>query len=387
MELLNFLNNNLYNWEEILSRAPYFLKISYDGPYVMLKYQQFASDMSLSICQQARGAIFRLNKNKTAYIPVSIAMYKFFNSEEPYAAPIDWNTAIVTEKVDGSLMKLGYDKIDKHWLLSTNGTIFAANADINGETNFGSQFMKIIGGYRDFNFCAKKTEDFINSLDKNYCYYFELVSPETRIVCRYDSALYYLGRRNMETMEEDFSPQEFDPTYKIKVPRHYALDSKEACIAAAQNLGENNEGFVVRDGFGRRVKIKSPWYLAMHHLRGNGRLTTKNILEYWQAGILDDYLGQYPEYSEQIFKVLHCLEDTAVAMDTAWGQTNMINDRKDFAHMAFLQPSLIRTYLFARKDNRYRNAFEYLKDLHLKVLSGYIQEKIGNLDIGVEEDV
>ena len=77
MELLNFLNNNLYNWEEILSRAPYFLKISYDGPYVMLKYQQFASDMSLSICQQARGAIFRLNKNKTAYIPVSIAMYKF----------------------------------------------------------------------------------------------------------------------------------------------------------------------------------------------------------------------------------------------------------------------------------------------------------------------
>ena len=50
MELLNFLNNNLHDWEDILSREPYYLKITYDGPYVMLKYQQFMSDMRLIIC-------------------------------------------------------------------------------------------------------------------------------------------------------------------------------------------------------------------------------------------------------------------------------------------------------------------------------------------------
>ena len=137
MELLNFMNAHLDDWEEILTAEPYCLKVSKSGPYVLLKYQQFISDMSYEICREARGAIFRKN-NGDLWSPISVAMYKFFNAAEPLAAKIDWSTAVVQEKVDGSLIKFGYDWEEKHWLISTNGTIHAADAPADENYNYGN---------------------------------------------------------------------------------------------------------------------------------------------------------------------------------------------------------------------------------------------------------
>ena len=148
MKLLDYINTHK-NWRKELVEPPYSLKISYDGPYILFKYQQFISDMSLQICQEARGAIFRCVDNH--YIPVSIAMYKFFNATEEYSAihELDWRTAIISEKIDGSLMRLAYDKIDNNWLLSSNGTIYARNVEV-ANTNFEEIFISILGGQQEY---------------------------------------------------------------------------------------------------------------------------------------------------------------------------------------------------------------------------------------------
>lgn len=392
MELLDFINQHK-NWREILSSYPYFLKITDDGPYTMLKYEPYASDMSNPICQQARGAIVRLNKEKTEYIPLSVAMYKFFNAGEKYAAKIDWNTAEVQEKVDGSLMKLAYDHVDEHWLLSTNGTIRAANAPVSPYFNFGGLFLATLDFSHDTTpdeiaFATQRFYEFLSLLDKDYCYFFELVTWENRIVCKYDDdCIYYLGRRNMKTLEEDFTPIEFPIHFNIRHPKVYNLNTIEECMRAANELDENNEGFVVRDGAGNRIKIKTPWYLAYFHLRGQGVLNCRRAIELWQQGLADDYIGQFPEHEEFIEDVISHIIDLAYYMISRWIDIHVAGEsRKEFAAKAIKEPPMIKAYLFARLDHKAEDSISYIKQMRVSSLASYISDKLEVKEVGVAAD-
>ena len=90
------------NWEELLTQEPYNLKIAEDGPYVIFKYNQLSSDFNIPMVREARGIIFR--KGKWDH-PVCWPFNKFFNVQESFADEIDWNTAFVTEKIDGCFSK------------------------------------------------------------------------------------------------------------------------------------------------------------------------------------------------------------------------------------------------------------------------------------------
>ena len=58
LKLLEFiLNHN--NWEELLTKDPYNLKINRDNGYIIFKYNQLCSDFSLPEVREARGIIFR----------------------------------------------------------------------------------------------------------------------------------------------------------------------------------------------------------------------------------------------------------------------------------------------------------------------------------------
>ena len=93
------------NWRDLLSAEPYNLKISEDDGFVLFKYNQIASDFSQEICQEARGLILDSEDN---FRVVRYAFKKFFNIDEGFAAHIDWDTAVATEKIDGSIMSVWY---------------------------------------------------------------------------------------------------------------------------------------------------------------------------------------------------------------------------------------------------------------------------------------
>ena len=100
LSIKKFIQSN-EDWEELLTKDPYNLTIRYDNGMFLLKYSQYESDMSKKICQEARGIIF----DEETLKPVCVPYFKFFNYGEEQAAEIDWSTAQVQEKVDGSLMK------------------------------------------------------------------------------------------------------------------------------------------------------------------------------------------------------------------------------------------------------------------------------------------
>ena len=88
---------------------------------VCFKYNQRLSPMADAAVQEARGLILDEDDNWNV---VSMSFTKFFNLEEQLAAEIDWDSAVVEEKLDGSLMSLYW--YDGAWQVQSSGTADAS---------------------------------------------------------------------------------------------------------------------------------------------------------------------------------------------------------------------------------------------------------------------
>jgi hypothetical protein len=268
------------NWREILTSAPYSINIVENESYILFKYNQIESDFKYKVVQESRGIILRKSDFKIVCYPFD----KFFNYGEALADKINFNIAKVQEKVDGSIMKLWFDDV---WHLSTNGTIDAYKSSCPTGESFASLFLEGFSEYGDF-------DNFKNNLNKGYTYIFEMTHPLTRIVIRYKNpTVYHIGTRDNETGEELILD------IGIKKPKDYSFNSFEDVINMVKTLPYSQEGYVVVN-YGKnktgRVKIKSPSYLAVHHLKNNGVVTYKRIIELIIKNEQSEFLSVFDEY-------------------------------------------------------------------------------------------
>lgn len=266
--ICKFINSNPQNWEEILNDK-YQINIKKEGDYAIFNYSRNCSFFE-PIVQEARGIIIDLSSLTVVCRPFN----KFGNYTEAYADEIDWDSARVQEKVDGSIIKLWYDFNKRGWQFSTNGVIRAENAPIDGV--FGISFGDVISSADNYNDIT------FNNLNKNYTYIFELVSPETKVVVKYDKpSLYHIGTRDNDSGEE------YEIDIGIKKPASYNLKSLNDCINAAIALNKNTrneneierEGFVVVDKNWHRIKVKSPDYLMMHRVTSTDSITKSEFIK------------------------------------------------------------------------------------------------------------
>ena len=289
LHVINFIKEN-EDWRDKLSQAPYCLTIREDDNFVLLKYDQIESDFHESIVRECRGLII----DKNTLEPVALSFYKFFNVQEPLADRIYWKDCRVQEKVDGSKMLVWYDKYKEDWRVSTSSLLDAKDAEVR---DFNKTFYNI------FIEALKNNglEDFSNLtfyMNKDYCYTFELVSPESRVVVPYKQAdLYFIGCRYIPSFEE-CNPDEHVISEIIKRPKEYKLNSLNACLHATEKMGFDEEGFVVVDKYWNRIKVKSPAYVAAAHARDNGVVNRDKILTIIEQGETDEFLGYFPEYKE-----------------------------------------------------------------------------------------
>lgn len=296
LETIKFIEESKENWREILSKEPYCLSINEDDNFAILKYSQLDSDFSYKICKECRGLII----DKNTIEPVALSFIKFFNVQETLADSIDWKSAKVQEKIDGSKMLVWFDKYNQIWRISTSSQLDAYKANVSDYgITFGQLFDKAV-----INCGFETINDFFNLLDNNFCYTFELVSPESRIVIPYKKTnIYFIGVRNVKTFEE-VNPDNFEAICEmIKRPKQYELTSLSSCIDATNKMGYDEEGFVVVDKDWKRVKIKSPAYVQVHYLRGNGINSKGKILSIIEKGEQSEFLGYYPEYKEYFDEV------------------------------------------------------------------------------------
>ena len=297
LETINFIKNN-NEWKELLSKPPYSLDIKEDDNYYLLKYKMIESDFSNNIVKECRGLVI----DKDTLNPVALSFKKFFNVQESKAAKIDWFSAKVQEKVDGSKILLFWDKYNNNWRVCTSGTLNAYETNIlDYNLSFGDLFDKSI-----INIGMEDFSAFSILLDKDYCYTFELVSPESRIVVPYkETKIYFIGARNITNFDE-YDPDLFTNLCdKIDRPKEYKLNNLDKCLEATSKMGYDEEGFVVVDKNWDRIKIKSPSYVVGHNMRMNNGVSLKRIVDMVDLNIQDDFLAIYPEYKSYFDSIIN----------------------------------------------------------------------------------
>lgn len=267
---------------------------------VSLKYDQINSPMDQLIVRQCRGMVVDRATNTVLARPYD----KFWNLGESRADALDWSSAVVQEKLDGSLIIVYWDPHSAVWALATSGHPTAGGSyGAAREHTFATTVTNVWGR---LGMIAPETRH------RDTCFLFEFCAPDNRIVVRYPEARLVLhGARRLDGSEwtrEECATLARDLHWEhVKA---YPISSAEEALAAAALLNAvESEGFVVVDARQNRVKVKSARYVALHHMRGAS--TPRRAIELWQAGEWEEVLAHFPELSSIISPILEGLDQIA----------------------------------------------------------------------------
>lgn len=359
-------------WVKLIQEPPYNIEVRQKDRYYLFKYNQLESDMSLPLCQACRGIIVEKGLSGQWGI-VCYPFDRFFNYGDPNAAEIDWHSAFVNEKIDGSLIKFwhNYDG----WHLSTNNSIDAFEAPVSNSIE-GLTFGNLVERALGCNWLS-----FCRELDEHYTYMFELVSPESQVTIHYDhTTLYYLGQRDNILYGEYY---EFDPVWRefgVEQPKRFYLSSLNECIEVAEQMTKDEEGMVVVDANHNRIKIKSPEYLIAAHAANNGKLGLRTAVRLIREDKVDDFLAYAPMHRAKMELIIAVYEDIK---EHFWEQFCKVRhlcwmSRKTYVYALNLEGLTKDGFNFAiwAYDHRENNINDYMNALTEKTIMLKIKERI-----------
>jgi RNA ligase len=317
---------------------------------VLLKYDQLDSPMAEPIVRECRGLILDTARD---FCVVSRSFDKFFNFGEGHGRPVDWKTARVMEKLDGSLMVMfhhdGDWRVQSSGLPDANGTIGADRVTL--ESLFWSTFRTL--GY-----------SLPKSGNEDHCFAFELTSVHNEVVVRQrDAGLHLIGVRNRETQVElnlvDCA------AYGYAIVRSFPLGN----IAEIKNsfLTMNplaQEGYVVVDQAFNRAKVKHPGYVAIHHMRSE--FTVRRLVDVVRSGEIAELAAYFPEWGLDIARV-HGLYEGLLAETTAdFERLRHHTVQKDFAAEA--TKCQLPAALFGLRAGKITSLRRYAADMNIDSL-------------------
>jgi len=231
-----------------------------------------------------------------------------FNFKERRAEKLD-SPIRVYEKLDGSIATMYY--YDDSWHVASN-KLPAADGSMPGKaedgtpgegSTFASTFWSI------WDECGYKFPS-----RRHRSYIFEMCTPTNIIVCRHDKAsLTLIGCRSIggqgtdegelaEVTVEQVADEE--PQCGFRLPRRFdRLTTVEAVAEASHRLNPLiQEGYVVCDALFRRIKVKAPAYVALHHLPGDleqPELRRRRLMEIIRSNEGDEFLSYYPSLQNE----------------------------------------------------------------------------------------
>ena len=306
----------------------------YEGK-IIFKYDQLVSPtlMALPEMQDCRGLILEKNTWKV----MSLAFRKFFNAEEGNAAKIDWDTAHILEKLDGSMIQVYWDWYEEKWFAATTGTA-EGEGEVNNKngTTFNDLFWDTVNNKYTFNECL---------LHKDYIYVFELTTPYNIVVKPHgESSATILTVRDRETLEElsGIDLEMVSISLGIPLVKSFDINAKNVghLLKTFEGMPWSEEGYVVRDGNDNRIKVKNPAYVAVHHLKG--KTAEHNILIIVKTNEIEEFAATFPERTEEIYRLKENYDMLIDKLNFVWNElklhkpkTMSKEDQKKYASVVF----------------------------------------------------
>lgn len=328
---------------------------------VQFKYNQIEADFSEPVVRQCRGLIL---DSLRRWNVVAWPMDKFFNHGEGLAANIDWESAKAFEKLDGSLIIMYW--YEGSWHVGTSGMPNASGL-VHGHAMSFEELFWYTWNERRF----KLPETY----RRCYTFMFELTSKWNRVVVKHDEPdIRLLAVRSIYSgteSETDWFP-EYNPVMGIKMTT--VKDAEEA-FGFMDPLVQ--EGYVIRDKAFRRIKVKHPGYVAIHHLKDS--FTPRRVLEVIRQGETPELLASFPEWRGTFDRVRAAYDGLAAVLAQSYDEIRDITDRKAFAEKAVktVHPGT----MFSLLDGKVLTVKESLAEMQIDRL----MDMLGVRDILVEE--
>ena len=287
------------------------LKVREYDNKVLLKYDQLSAPtlMANIEVQECRGLILE----KDTWNVMSLAFTKFFNADESNAHKVDWNTAHVLEKLDGTLIQVYWDWVSNEWLAGTTGTA-EGEGEVNNKmgTTFNSLFWDTVTKQYALNPCL---------LDKNHVYVFELTTPYNIVVKPHGkSSATLLTVRNRVTLKELSWKDLYMVSESLRVPlvKKFDLNANNVgvLLKTFENMPWSEEGYVVVDANFNRIKIKNPAYVAVHHLKG--KTAEHNIITIVKSNEIEEFASTFPERKDELLRLKENYDKLTEKLNNVW---------------------------------------------------------------------
>jgi len=308
---------------------------------ISFKYNQIDSPKGHPIVMEARGIILDESDNWNI---IAHPFNRFFNDGEGFAAKIDWDTARIYEKADGSLC-IVYP-YDNKWNVASSG-MPDASGGINGlcldnaewhprkgvskpiPQTFAEYFWQTISLYGNNTPLHRTPAGQI----KNYCFMFELMGSLNRIVVNHkEPHVVILGARNLQH-DYELTPEEVYCLLEKSFPyvKEFPPQDLTTLLSSFEHMSPlSQEGYVVVDAQFNRVKIKHPGYVALHQLKGE-EFTPKRCLQLIVAGETSEVLVAFPEFKPLFKRIEQSINDFIFELETEYNKIKNIENQKEFA--------------------------------------------------------
>jgi hypothetical protein len=136
------------------------------------------------------------------------------------------------------------------------------------------------------------------------------------------------------------------------------------------------EGYVIVDWQFRRIKVKHPGYVALHHLR-TSPVTPRKILEIVRGGEAEELTVHFPEWKGMFDEVRASYDGLVAHLEQHYNDIKDIGDRKAYAAAAKECPYF--PTMFHLRDKTFGSVKESLRNIQLDNLA----HVLGIKDVGV----
>jgi len=307
----DFLRNN--QLEDFLPK--HGIRAKTDGNHIILDYHMNEVNWDEPYGKVCRGLVLCA---KTFEV-LGFGLHKFWNAGEERAAELDWTTAKVFEKLDGSMVSRWWSPHLEKFCYSTRYQL-PGDLENNIVADSGLNWIGLI---------EKSIGDLASTLDQlsHETVVFEVMSPANRVVVIHNGCKCgLLARRNNLTFEEH------DLSEHPLAPKIYDLNSREDVESFAETLkGTESEGCVVVDSNFNRVKIKGSSYVGLHHLRDSAGSSMKSLIFVVRKNEESEISSYFPEFVPAMDAVGKVIREITQKHIELYNSVKHIEDQKEFA--------------------------------------------------------
>lgn len=323
---------------------------------VGFKYSQRESPMKEKLVRECRGLIL---DEADDWRVVARPFDKFFNYGEALAATIDWANAKVLEKLDGTLCILYY--YDEGWHVATTGSVDASGKVGDSKITFKELFWQT---FMDLKLTVPAT------ICRNYTFMFELMTPYNKVVCNYGpkNQLKLIGiRQRFSGFDTGLSQYKEYPSVAS-----YPLTSIEEILSTFDQMEPLlQEGYVVVDNMGNRIKIKHPGYVALHHMKAH--FSVRYLVDLARKAEIAEVIAYFPEWSDLLLEVQISMDDFEREVFRVYEAYKAIPIQKDFA--LAVAPYPWSGVLFGLRSGKIKSIKEWIADVHIDTLISLLRIK------------